>query len=93
MLVSEVHSQNAYSPIEVTLFGIVMLVSEVQFTNAPKGISAPEVMVTFSRLLFEIFEIAHVGSVASFIFVQPQNAPSPIEVTLLGIVMLVSEVQ
>ncbi len=86
---------NAYSPIVVTLFGIVML---VRFSHTQNAYFPIEVtlfgIVMFVRLSQPLntlspIEVILFGIVMLVRFLQTLNAQSPIEVTLFGIVMFV----
>ena len=92
MLVRLVQPENAEFPMLVTLFGMVMLVRLVQLWNAKSPMLVPLVITTdFNALLFTN-EQAKAGMVADSIG-QPENAYSPMYVTLFGIMMLLRLVQ
>ena len=75
--VSAVALSNAYSPIEVTLFGMIIEVRALAFRNA--------------YLPIEVSTLP-ASKVIEFSAVAPLNAESPIEVTLFGMVIEVSAV-
>ena len=87
--VMPVQPSNASTPMQVTLSGIITLVRLVQSLNAESGIESPEVITTVVNESFGIYDIARLGIVAEVMPAQPENASSPIEVTLSGITMLV----
>ena len=80
----------------VTLSGIVMLVSPVQFRKASPPMLVPLVILTEKEV-----GLACLATVLTFVAepemlvspVQSRKAESPMLVTLLGIVILVSPVQ
>ena len=109
MLVSPVQPLNAERPMLVTLLGIVMLVSPLQSSNAELPMLVTLLGITVflqpeTRVLVSVSIIALQSSRLSYFVLlpsttmlvsplQPLNALSPMLVTLLGIVMLVSPEQ
>ena len=96
-LVKPVQPENAPSPIDVTLFGIVMLVRLVQLAK-PFTLVTPFCMVTLVKPVQRLnaeppIDITLLGIVMLVKPVQSENAERPILVTLFGIVMLVRPVQ
>merc|ERR1712086_495490 len=83
---------NANFPIEVTLFGMVTVVSLVHLENAYCPIEVTLFgMVTDSRLVHPLnaespIEVTLFGMVTNVRLVHPPNASVPIEVTLFGMV-------
>ena len=78
---------------EVTVLGIVTLVSAVQFLKAEVGMEVPPLITTDCNSLTGKDVIRCAGSVADLRFVQPLNAVVFSAETLLGMVIAESAVQ
>ncbi len=100
MEVRLVQFRNAFSPMFVTLFGIVMEVRPVQLEKAedPMLVTSSPIIYSFtwlSKILLSVKSetITLLFKTTLVRLVQPANAFSPMFVTLFGIVMEVRLVQ
>ena len=84
--------EKAYSSIDVMLFEMITDVKDGQSENAFCPIVVPLLIITSFRLVFLIYEIAKEG-ICAFSIGHPVNAYSPIDVTLLGMVIVFKDVQ
>ena len=99
---------NAKEPIEVTLFGIVIEVKPLQYENAEEPIEVTLLGIIVDlqpeiRVLVSLSIIALQSSRESYLILPsstiilvnplPENASSPIDVTLFGIVIEVKPLQ
>ena len=104
MLVSDEHLLNAPAQIDVTLFGIVMFVSDEHPSNAqppidvtPLGIlpvSSPDISLPVGISIIHLdsfLKCVFSGAMLILLIGISANGLAPILVTLLGIVMLVSD--
>ena len=109
MLVKPLQAQNAQSPISLTELGMVTLVKPLQPQNAPSPIEVTELgIIVFLHPLINMFVAVSIMALqfscesytelplSTFMLVkplQPLNAPRPISVTELPMVMLVKPLQ
>ena len=90
MLDRDVHPEKVCDPILVTLFGMIILVKDTQSLNAPVILVIPSGMMKLVNDVHplnasSIFVIL-LGNVTDFNVVQLSKAPSPINLTLSGII-------